>query len=63
MIDDDAIEIQFDPPDPDRVYRNYLETCRRAGVTPVSRDRSDSLTRERTETIAASLSVPPITKH
>jgi hypothetical protein len=32
MLDDDAIEIQFDPPDPERVHRNYLETCRRLGM-------------------------------
>jgi hypothetical protein len=31
--DEDALYIEFDPPDQDRVYRNYLETCRRrAGV-------------------------------
>jgi len=46
MLDDDAIEIQFDPPDPDRVYRNYLETCRRAGVTPVSREQALGLIQE-----------------
>jgi hypothetical protein len=34
MVDDDnAIEIEFEPPDPDLTYANYLETCRRAGVT------------------------------
>jgi len=32
----------FDPddvPDPEQVYRNYLETCRRAGIEPVPRER------------------------
>ena len=37
---DDAIPIEFDPPDSDRVYANYLETCRRLGVEPVSRERA-----------------------
>ena len=27
----------FDPPDANLTYANYLETCQRAGVTPVSR--------------------------
>ncbi len=36
----------FDPadaPDPERVYLNYLETCRRLGVEPVPRERADGL--------------------
>jgi hypothetical protein len=62
MLDDDkAIEIEFDPPDPDVVWEHYLETCRRAGVEPVSREHVDGLIAERTATIAASLAVPPIT--
>ena len=48
----------IDPPDPDLVYANYLETCRRAGVTPVSREHAQDLIAEWTATIAASLSVP-----
>jgi hypothetical protein len=40
---DDAIPIEFDPPDSDRVYANYLETCRRLGVEPVSRERAEGL--------------------
>ena len=56
--EDDAINIAFDPPDPDLTYRNYLETCRRAGVEPVSREHADGLIQEWTETIAAALSVP-----
>jgi hypothetical protein len=47
MIDDDgALVIPFDPPDADRVYRNYLETCRRAGVKAVSRERAQGLIAE-----------------
>jgi hypothetical protein len=34
MIDDAEKDAPaFDPPDPDRVYRNYLETCRRLNVS------------------------------
>ena len=29
-----------DAPDPDQMYRNYLETCRRLGVEPVPRERA-----------------------
>ena len=36
----DSITIEVEPLDPDEVYRNYLETCRRAGVEPVSRERA-----------------------
>ncbi len=28
----DSSNAAFDPPDPDIVYRNYLETCRRLGI-------------------------------
>jgi hypothetical protein len=30
----------FDPPDADRVYVNYLETCRGLGVDPIRRERA-----------------------
>jgi hypothetical protein len=39
----------FDPddvPDPEQVYRNYLETCRRAGIEPVPRERVFGLLEE-----------------
>jgi hypothetical protein len=39
MLDDadsDATEVA--PLDAERVYREYLETCRRRGVEPVSRE-------------------------
>jgi len=61
MLDDDAIEIQFDPPDPDLTYARYLETCRRAGVTPASREHAQGSMQEWTAPIAACLSVPPTT--
>lgn len=32
-----------DAPDPDRVYRDYLETCLRLGIEPMSRKRVDEL--------------------
>ena len=44
MLDDAGDDApEFDPPDADRVYANYLETCRRAGVRPVSRERAQDL--------------------
>ncbi len=45
-------------PDPDRVYRNYLETCRRLGVEPVPRHRAMSPIEEWTDSIARRRSVP-----
>ena len=56
----DPINVPFDPPDPDIVWEHYLETCRRAGVTPVSREQALGLMQEWTATIAAAL-VPPTT--
>jgi hypothetical protein len=43
MLIDVADALEFDPPDADLVYRNYLETCRRAGIEPVPRDRAQEL--------------------
>ena len=37
---DDALQIAFDPPDPDRVYRHYLRTCAMLGVEPASREHA-----------------------
>ena len=48
-----------DPPDPDRVYRRYLERCRRLGIDPVLRDRAHDLIAEWNHAIAASRTVPP----
>jgi len=36
----------FDPLDVERVYRNYLETCRRLGIDPVPRERALGLIQE-----------------
>ena len=47
------------PPEPDLTYRNYVETCRRAGIEPVSREHAQGLMQEWTETIAACMAVPP----
>jgi hypothetical protein len=55
---DDALVIPFDPPDADVVWEHYLETCRRAGIEPVSRERADGLMQEWPETIAAALTTP-----
>jgi hypothetical protein len=59
MPDDDVPELH--QPDADRVYRNHLEHVRRCGVEPGSRERARKLIQEWTETIAASVGVPPIT--
>ena len=40
-----------DPPDPDLVYANYLKTCRRSGVEPVSRERALGLVQEWNEVL------------
>ena len=48
------------PPDPDRVYRNYLETCRLLGIEPVPRDRAHDLIAEWDDATAAGRTVPPI---
>jgi len=36
--DTDKKPSDFLPTDPDRFYADYLETCRRSGVEPVSSD-------------------------
>jgi len=43
MLDDARA---FDPADPKRVYRNYVETCGRLGVEPVPRNRAQDLMAE-----------------
>ena len=42
----------FDPPDAERVYRNYLETCRRSGVEPVPREQALGLIAEWSEVLS-----------
>ena len=51
----------MEQPDPERLYRNYLVTCKRLGVTAVPRERADKLIAEWAAEIAAGLSVPPAT--
>lgn len=46
----------FDPddaPDPEKGYRNYLETCHRAGIEPVPRERVFGLIQEWNEMVSA----------
>lgn len=52
-----------DKPDPDLVYRHYLETCRRLGVTPTPQDRGTALIREWTEALAAGRADEPPATH
>ena len=40
---DDTDTSTLNPPDPERVYRNYLERCRRLGIEPVRRDHAQDL--------------------
>jgi hypothetical protein len=37
---------EFNPPSAESVYCSYVETCRRLGVEPVSRDRAQGLMAE-----------------
>ncbi len=50
---------ELDPPDPERVYRNYVAQCRRMGITPTPRDRARKLIEEWMDALAAGLWVPP----
>ena len=53
MLDDaDSDAPAFDPPDADRVYRTYVETCKRLGVEPVPRDRAQKLIAEWSDAMA-----------
>ena len=36
----------FDPPDVDRLYERYADSCRRLGIEPLSRERVDTLAAE-----------------
>ena len=42
----EPIDIEFDPPDAETVYGNYLRTCEMLGVKPVPRDRAQGLIEE-----------------
>jgi hypothetical protein len=46
MSDDDAIQIEFDPPDADTVYANHLRTCAMLGIEPIPRERAQGLMAE-----------------
>ena len=53
MSDDVGVGLHFclHSPDPERLYRDQLETCRRLGIEPVSRDRALGLIQEWTEVL------------
>jgi len=51
--DDDALYIEFDPPDVDVTYRHYRRTCEMLGVKPVSPDRAHDLIAEWSAAFAA----------
>ena len=56
----DSDVVTPDPPDPDRVYRHYLDRCQRLGIEPVMRDRAYDLIAEWNDAIAATRTVPSI---
>jgi hypothetical protein len=59
------LDADNDPPglDPERVYRRYLETCRRLGVTLTLRDQAKALIKQWTESLAAAARSDPPTTH
>jgi hypothetical protein len=59
MLDDADNESLADPPNPARVYRDYLLTCRRMGITPTSSERARALLKEWMESFAAGRTDPP----
>jgi hypothetical protein len=59
-MQDDFDSLLRDPPDPESVYRHYLERCRRLGIDPILRDRAHDLIAEWNDAIAASRAVPPV---
>jgi len=52
MLDDARA---FDPADPERVYRNCVETYERLGVEPVPRNRAQDLMQEWNEVLSGRL--------
>ena len=63
MLDDaDNDAPELDQPNADRVYRNYLATCRRLGVTGVPRERAKALIAEWTDTQARCGAIPRTTR-
>jgi len=53
MPDDQKRNGVADLPDPDDVYRNYLETCKLLGVSPTPRDRAKKLIEDWSDALAA----------
>jgi hypothetical protein len=52
---------EFNAPDVERVYRNYLATCRRLGIKPVLRGHARELMAEWSVALAGRRSAPPNT--
>lgn len=49
---------EFDPPDPERVHRNYVAQCRRLGVTPAPKDRAKAAIQQWADALAAARAAP-----
>ena len=48
-----------DKPDPELVYRDYFETCRRLGVKPTAQGRAEALIKAWTKVFTAAFPEPP----
>ena len=60
MLDDaDSDAPASDLPNADNVYRGYLRTCRRLGVTPTPRDRARKLIKDWTDALTAATRAVP----
>ena len=53
MLDDtDKDAPAFDPPDADRVYANYLQTCEMLGIEPTPREQALGVIQAWTEVLS-----------
>ena len=52
---------KMDPPDPERVFRNYVAQCRRLGIKPVQRERAKAAIQEWADALAAARAAPAVT--
>ena len=64
MVDENIIEeaapYAADPPNANRVYRNYLLSCRRQGIEPVPRKRAVELMQEWANALKRPRSLRPV---
>ena len=58
-MDNESDTLVRNPPDPERVYRQYLKRCRRIGIDPIRQDFAHDLIAEWNDAIAATRTVSP----